>query len=507
MHQLDVKRSVLERVAELPAINLLALALGISCLVQLVVFGVASLNRSSSSPVLSSPVLSSPVLNSAPPALDSSKTTVAATASGASSEAPSMMARADLSADSLAGSVNSDTALNPSGIPPSDGSSAESTPEMGISIHQYKIRSGDTLSKVWSSFGAPYAGSLKASDAIKALQAEGSALRVGEDIEIHVSADSDIIFLGKKLRAGKTMELRGTSADGYTATVIEPNAREVERKVTGSIYSSFANAALALDMPHEVIDEFVDLFGAQVEFRRQIQPGDTYTVIFSELVGDDGEILAVNGIKAASLTNNGKMHTAVAHLGSDGKPRFFDENGEQLGRYFLRYPVQFSRISSVFQPNRFHPVLGKHRPHNGVDFAAPTGTPVRTVGDGIVEFAGMRGGAGLMVSIKHCDRYRTEYMHLSRIAPGVRNGSRVSRGELIGAVGTTGLSTGPHLHFGLFDRGRYVDPLKAELPRMQIQGEGIPKDYLLTMVETLKDSQRVVMAGDILIGSTGSPTA
>jgi len=147
-----------------------------------------------------------------------------------------------------------------------------------------------------------------------------------------------------------------------------------------------------------------------------------------------------------------------------GPFNYYDESGKIPGNFFLRYPLQFSRISSVFTTARFHPLLNKTRPHNGVDFAAPTGTPVRTIGDGIVIKAGYSATTGNMVRIQHCDRYTTEYMHLSKIASNLQLGSKVSRGEVIGAVGMTGLATGPHLHFGLFDNGKYVDPLQKSLP-------------------------------------------
>jgi murein DD-endopeptidase MepM/ murein hydrolase activator NlpD len=157
------------------------------------------------------------------------------------------------------------------------------------------------------------------------------------------------------------------------------------------------------------------------------------------------------------------MYAVVRYVAKDGAVRYFDEKGEMPTKSFLRYPVQFTRISSVFTHARFHPVLKISRPHNGVDFAAPIGTPVRTVGDGVVTFAGWNNGGGNMIRIAHDSRYTTEYMHLSKIAQGVKTGVRVARGSVIGALGNTGLSSGPHLHFGLFDRGSYVDPMKAKI--------------------------------------------
>jgi murein DD-endopeptidase MepM/ murein hydrolase activator NlpD len=180
--------------------------------------------------------------------------------------------------------------------------------------------------------------------------------------------------------------------------------------------------------------------------------------------------------------------------------RYFDEKGEMPTKAFLRYPVQFTRISSVFSHARFHPVLQISRPHNGVDFAAPIGTPVRTVGDGVVLFAGWNKSGGNMIKIAHDSRYTTEYMHLSKISSNVRKGSRVTRGSVIGALGNTGLSSGPHLHFGLFDKGKYVDPMKAKVIQSAPEIKA-PKAVYALIAEMKKTHQSIAVASNS-IGST-----
>jgi murein DD-endopeptidase MepM/ murein hydrolase activator NlpD len=191
-------------------------------------------------------------------------------------------------------------------------------------------------------------------------------------------------------------------------------------------------------------------------------------------------------ITSASLKTNGNLLVAVRHTNEKGESHYYDELGNPIGNYFLRYPLSFSRISSTFSYSRFHPVLKRARPHNGVDFAAPVGTPVRAVGDGIIEISGMRGAAGNMVKISHGNRWSTAYLHLHRISKDVRPGTRVSRGQVIGTVGSTGLSTGPHLHFSLYDRGRYVDPLKTNLPSMSEGIKPLAKEYLLAALEDVR---------------------
>jgi murein DD-endopeptidase MepM/ murein hydrolase activator NlpD len=186
------------------------------------------------------------------------------------------------------------------------------------------------------------------------------------------------------------------------------------------------------------------------------------------------------------------MFAVVRDVASDGTVRYFDEKGEMPTKAFLRYPVQFTRIGSMFSHARFHPVLKISRPHHGVDFSAPIGTPVRTVGDGTVVFSGYTPSTGYMVRIAHSSQYTTEYMHLSKISSDAKKGARVSRGSVIGALGNTGLSTGPHLHFGLFDRGKYVDPMKAKVIQVAPAIKA-PKAVLAAIAEMKKTHKELAL--------------
>jgi murein DD-endopeptidase MepM/ murein hydrolase activator NlpD len=243
----------------------------------------------------------------------------------------------------------------------------------------------------------------------------------------------------------------------------------------------------------------VDLFSDRIAFERDIQFGDTFTVVYTARRTMDGEELSPGPVKAASIFNRGKMIAVIRHTGADGKTAYFNEEGKPIGNNFLRFPLQFTRISSVFSKSRFHPILRVRRPHNGVDFAAPLGTPVRSVADGTVVIASVRGGAGRMVEIRHNDRYSTAYLHLSRIAGGVSPGMRVRRGQVIGAVGMTGYATAPHLHFSFYDRGVYVDPLKIHLPTMQASTTPIPVAVLTATLQMLRDQRATIM-----LASSGS---
>ncbi len=357
----------------------------------------------------------------------------------------------------------------------------------------HKVRAKDTLAVIWSRYGAPFAGAARAAEAFKEAGVSTGSLKIGEAIELSISIDGDIVELKKTLDNGRTLILQGNSVSGYEASVIEAEVVENERTVVGTIFSSLSSSAAERNIPYQIVDEFVDLFSNRVEFRKSLQPGDTFTVTYNERrFKDSNALISTESIKMASLQSGGNMLVAISHSGKDGKVHYYDEKGNALGNYFLRYPLSFTRISSAFSWARFHPILQRLRPHYGVDFSAPLGTPVRSVADGLVVEAGYNGECGNMIRIQHGDRYSTAYLHLSKIASGIKKGTRVSRGELIGAVGSTGISTGPHLHFSLYDRGKYVDPMNANLPSMTDGVEPIPPAYLMATLQTLRQQHETI---------------
>lgn len=335
-----------------------------------------------------------------------------------------------------------------------------------LAMSEYVVRSGDTLISIWQKIGGPTGGCEQLVKALKEAGLTARSLRAGEVLKYIKNHLGEITEVHKSLVPPNALIIKGDSKIGYTSLIHEPKIITKERPVTGIIERSVSEAALALDVPYEVIDAYVDLFSGRIEFRRDLQPGDRFTVIYEEKRLERGELIGPGEIISASLIASGDVMHAVRYLGSDGQVRYFDEDGESLAKTFLRYPLNFSRISSAFSTSRFHPVLKKRRPHNGVDFAAPTGTAVRSVADGVVNLAGWSGGGGKTIKIQHGSRYATAYLHLSQILPNIKRGSRVKRGQVIGKVGKTGLATGPHLHFSFYDRGKYVDPLSIKLPRM-----------------------------------------
>jgi murein DD-endopeptidase MepM/ murein hydrolase activator NlpD len=214
------------------------------------------------------------------------------------------------------------------------------------------------------------------------------------------------------------------------------------RTAAGEIVTTFAHAAADAGVPEVVVSQLADVLGWEFDFTKDLEPGARFRIAYEEEIRHG---VRVNGrLLAAELQSGGKWYDAYYFEPERGAAGYFDANGRALGRDFLRYPVAYTRISSGFG-RRFHPVLRVHRPHYGVDFAAPVGTPVRAVASGIVAKSGWYGASGRFVKLRHGGGHETGYAHLSRIAPDIRPGTVVSKGETIGYVGRTGQATGPHL--------------------------------------------------------------
>ncbi len=235
----------------------------------------------------------------------------------------------------------------------------------------------------------------------------------------------------------------------------------LRHEYSGIILSSLWNAMRGDGKNPALILNLSDIFAWVIDFYG-IQTGDRFKVIYDELLVE-GASIGVGTIHAAWFEHIGRPYYAFKYE-QDSVMQYFDHEGVSLRREFLKAPLQFSRISSHFSHSRYHPILRRHRPHHGVDYAAPSGTPVRTIGDGTVLEARYAGAAGNMVKIRHNSTYTTQYMHLRNFAKGIRPGVRVSQGDLIGYVGSTGLSTGPHLDFRVYRYGTPINPLTLESP-------------------------------------------
>jgi len=288
---------------------------------------------------------------------------------------------------------------------------------------------------------------------------------VGQEISLRIDGrDGSLARLS--FETGRTSVLvaeRGS--DGIKVELREiPHYRRL-RVVGGDIRSSLYMAATERGIPQPIISDIAEILGWEIDFAKDLQPGATFRVVFEELVRTDTDAAIPGRVLAVDITNRGHSHEGFYFITPDGgRGGYYNRNGDALGRAFLRYPVKYSRISSHFSDARYHPILKKSVPHYGVDFAAPSGTPVQAVADGSVLLARWHRGNGRFVKLRHDNVYESGYAHLSRIAPGLKPGMRVRKGEVIGYVGMTGLATGPHLHFAIYRNARYIDPLAAELP-------------------------------------------
>jgi len=285
----------------------------------------------------------------------------------------------------------------------------------------------------------------------------------GKMVTAHRDANGQLMSLVARYSNGRddrnfrrlTIERHGALA----ARVEEAPLEFGTRMASGTIRSSLFGATDESGIPDAVAVQMAEIFATDIDFRRELRKGDTFSLVYETLYAD-GEPVAWNTgtgrILAAEFRNGGRQHEAVWF--PEGKGGYFDFDGESKRRAFLSSPLEFSRVSSGFAM-RFHPIQKTWRRHLGVDYAATTGTPVRTVGDGIVTFAGRQNGYGNVIEIRHNEHRSTLYAHLSRI--GVREGQRVEQGDFVGNVGSTGWATGPHLHFEVKVDGVQRDPLIA----------------------------------------------
>ena len=252
--------------------------------------------------------------------------------------------------------------------------------------------------------------------------------------------------------------------DSLSVDIGQREVTTIEKSVSGIIRSSLSETMEALGMPPAVTNRFVDIFGWQVDFQR-LQAGDKFKLIYEEQQVENITI-GISKISGIYFEHFGSPYYAFPFDQGEGVD-YFDEDGKSLRKALLKYPIEFTRISSRYNKNRFHPVQKRWKAHLGTDFAAPTGTPIRSVGDGIVLEARYKSNNGNYVKVRHNSTYTTQYLHMSRIASGVRAGDRVRQGQTIGYVGSTGLATGPHLCYRFWKNGVQVDALRVELPPSQ----------------------------------------
>ncbi|MBF0441425.1 MAG: peptidoglycan DD-metalloendopeptidase family protein [Oligoflexales bacterium] len=240
---------------------------------------------------------------------------------------------------------------------------------------------------------------------------------------------------------------------------VEVQLETFKGTITTSLWDSASNAG----MDPVLAGNLASIFAWQIDFNRELKSGDKWRLLVEKL-STKGKSFAWGQILAAEYVNNGTTYTGIKYPQSKYSSTYYAPDGTSLQRMFLRAPLKFIHITSRFSKRRFHPIYRIFRPHNGVDYGAPSGTPILSVGGGKVIFAGWNGDSGLMVKIRHNPTYSSAYMHMSKISKIIKNGSEVEQGQIIGFAGSTGLSTAPHLHFSFYENDRYIDPLGKKFP-------------------------------------------
>jgi len=324
------------------------------------------------------------------------------------------------------------------------------------------VASGDTLETVsrriagrdWVAWRDALAGEIDPRKLRPGTVFEGvrSPRGVLEELRVVLDMRSELVFLA----GSDAIECSRVERE-VTSEVIRLEG-VVESSLFGAVERAGGRPALAVGM--------AEIFRWDVDFLRDLRQGDTFVVIVDEQ-RIEGEFFRYGTIFAARFTNKGKALDAVVFPDQNGRLGYYDLDGVPLRKMFLRSPLKFSRVTSRFSMSRFHPVLKKRMPHYGVDYGAPVGTPVHVTADGIVTMAGRNGGAGNMVRVRHPNGYETNYLHLSRYGGGIRKGVRVTQGQVIGYVGSTGYSTGPHLDYRVRHNGSWINPLSISSPPVE----------------------------------------
>lgn len=289
-------------------------------------------------------------------------------------------------------------------------------------------------------------------------------LKAGQELVFSFDQDGELVSISSQLSPLESMEITrdlDNGRYGFGKTVHETT--QTEATARGTIESSLLAATQAAGMPYKLALDMANVFAYDIDFARDVRTGDSFEVVYEQKQLDD-QVVGTGNILAARYTNKGKTHTAVRYTDKSGQTSYYNSDGTSSRRAFIRTPVDFSRISSKFNPGRKHPILNRIRAHKGVDYAAPTGTPIKATGNGKISFVGNKNGYGKTIIIQHGGKYRTLYAHMNGYAKGIRNGTTVSQGQIIGYVGMTGLATGPHLHYEFHVNGTHVDPLSHKLP-------------------------------------------
>jgi len=335
------------------------------------------------------------------------------------------------------------------------------TSEHDTFVREERIQRGDTVAALLARLA------VDDPDAVDFIRRSRDArsltqLRPGRSVRAETAADGSMQSLTYLTPNGLLLSIE-RHGDGFEVSEQQADLESQPLMASGEIRSSLFAATDAAGLADAVAIQIAEIFSSHIDFHRDLRRGDRFSVVYEGL-HHDGELVRTGRVLAAEFVNQGKSYKAVWFEAGSGQGGYYSPDGNSLRKAFLRSPLEFSRISSGFTHARFHPILKQWTAHRGTDYAAPTGTRVRTTADGVVSFVGRQGGYGNLVIVQHHGKYSTYYAHLSGFAPGIGKGARVSQGDFVGYVGQTGLATGPHLHYEFHINGVQHDPVKVALP-------------------------------------------
>ena len=328
-----------------------------------------------------------------------------------------------------------------------------------------EIQPGDNMTVVFSRLGLQPESLYSLLNECKEAKQLAKVLP-GQTLKVRIDHSGELMELVHETDSLNGMRIF-RDGDIFRAAKFKHDIEKRTEFASGTVNSSLYKAAKDSNLSDRLIVQFGNIFGWKVDFSHDVRPGATFTMIYEEDYVS-GEKIGDGAILAAEFSNRGKTYRAIGLRDSKGRMKYYTPEGKTLKQAFMRNPVDFIRISSRFNPNRWHPIRGRKIPHRGVDYAAPTGTPIKASGDGRIHFIGRKGGYGKTIIVDHGRGYTTLYAHLSRYKKGMKKGRSVSQGEVIGYVGATGLATGPHLHYEFRIHGKHKDPMTVNLPAKDI---------------------------------------
>ncbi len=364
-------------------------------------------------------------------------------------------------------------------------------------VHEERIRAGDTLATLLTRLGVEDDAAenfIKKDKVAKGVM----QLKTGKRVQAQTDDEGNLQWLRAVVVDGKDIPVKNIKISRKNDRfVAEEEPAKLERRVemhartiTSTLFAATDSNEDGTKLPDAIVKQIVEMFSTSIDFRGDLKRGDHFNVVY-ETFWQDGEFVRAGRILAGEFTNRGTTYQSVWFEDPQTKQGggYYSFDGKALKKAFLKSPVEFSRISSGFSM-RVHPVSGQWKAHKGIDFPAPTGTPIRASGDGVIDFAGTQNGYGNFVTIKHWNNYSTAYAHMSRFAPGIKKGSKVSQGDVIGYVGSTGWSTGAHLHYEFRVGGEAKDPSKmnvqaqapltaAELSRFKVYASDMSHRFAL----------------------------